>query len=231
MLPNCNLTQVCKHDVKRLEGELNKGKLEINKLLSEQVHTKKLMEKIMEDLQEKFLTEREKMAGAAGGLEKGQKEVMEQKDNEIKKLTERVENLQSEVRKIKSDKDVAEAEKAKAEKEVEALKKEVSNTKVEVETLKKDAESQRTKPSTPSAVSIQVPGSVSGSRRSSATPADAANLAKIAELEKKIKELNDQIRVFKNELSDKQKEFTQEKADLQLVIDQMKAGGDQVRIY
>ena len=51
---------------------------------------------------------------------------------------------------------------------------------------------------------------------------------RIAELEKKIKELNDQIRVFKNELSDKQKEFQQEKADLQSVIDQLKQGGDQV---
>ena len=53
-------------------------------------------------------------------------------------------------------------------------------------------------------------------------------VSRIAELEKKIKELNDQIRVFKNELSDKQKEFQQEKADLQSVIDQLKQGGDQV---
>ena len=45
-------------------------------------------------------------------------------------------------------------------------------------------------------------------------------------MEKKIKELNDQIRVYKNELSDKQKEFAQEKADLQLVIDQQKKGGE-----
>ena len=52
------------------------------------------------------------------------------------------------------------------------------------------------------------------------------SLARIAELEKKIKELNDQIRVYKNELSDKQKEFAQEKADLQLVIDQQKKGGE-----
>ena len=51
--------------------------------------------------------------------------------------------------------------------------------------------------------------------------------SRIAELEKKIKELNDQIRVYKNELSDKQKEFTQEKADLQLVIDQQKKGGEE----
>ena len=46
-------------------------------------------------------------------------------------------------------------------------------------------------------------------------------------MEKKIKELNDQIRVYKNELSDKQKEFAQEKADLQLVIDQQKKGGEE----
>lgn len=51
--------------------------------------------------------------------------------------------------------------------------------------------------------------------------------SRIAELEKKIKELNDQIRVYKNELSDKQKEFAQEKADLQLVIDQQKKGGEE----
>ena len=46
-------------------------------------------------------------------------------------------------------------------------------------------------------------------------------------MEKKVKELNDQIRVYKNEISDKQKEFNQEKADLQLVIDQQKMGGEQ----
>lgn len=51
--------------------------------------------------------------------------------------------------------------------------------------------------------------------------------SRIAELEKKIKELNDQIRVYKNELSDKQKEFAQEKADLQSVIDQQKKGGEE----
>lgn len=51
--------------------------------------------------------------------------------------------------------------------------------------------------------------------------------SRITELEKKIKELNDQIRVYKNELSDKQKEFAQEKADLQSVIDQQKKGGEE----
>ena len=53
------------------------------------------------------------------------------------------------------------------------------------------------------------------------------SFSRIAELEKKIKELNDQIRVYKNELSDKQKEFAQEKADLQSVIDQQKKGGEE----
>ena len=33
--------------------------------------------------------------------------------------------------------------------------------------------------------------------------------------------------MYKNELSDKQKEFAQEKADLQLVIDQQKKGGEE----
>ena len=50
--------------------------------------------------------------------------------------------------------------------------------------------------------------------------------AKVVELEKKISGLNDQIRVLKNDLSDKQKEFVQEKKDLQNVIDEMKKGGD-----
>lgn len=50
--------------------------------------------------------------------------------------------------------------------------------------------------------------------------------AKVVELEKKIRDLNDQIKVLKNDLSDKQKEFAQEKRDLQNVIDEMKKGGD-----
>merc|ERR1719438_376048 len=50
--------------------------------------------------------------------------------------------------------------------------------------------------------------------------------AKIIELEKKIGDLNEQLRVLKLDLSDKQKEFAQEKKDLQNVIDEMKKGGD-----
>ena len=49
---------------------------------------------------------------------------------------------------------------------------------------------------------------------------------KVVELEKKISGLNDQLRVLKNDMSDKQKEFVQEKKDLQNVIDEMKKGGD-----
>ena len=44
-------------------------------------------------------------------------------------------------------------------------------------------------------------------------------------IEKKISDLSEQIRIHKNELSDKQKEFAQEKKDLQAVIDQMRVGG------
>merc|ERR1712083_1000870 len=58
--------EVVKNDMKRVEGELSKSKMEINKLLSE----------------------KDKFSVRDSGLEKGQKEIMEQKDNEIKKLTE-----------------------------------------------------------------------------------------------------------------------------------------------
>merc|ERR1719410_2275078 len=51
---------------------------------------------------------------------------------------------------------------------------------------------------------------------------------KVVEMEKKIGDLNEQIRVLKLDLSDKQKEFAQEKKDLQNVIDEMKKGGDAV---
>ena len=44
----------------------------------------------------------------------------------------------------------------------------------------------------------------------------------LAEKENKIKELNDQIKVYKNELSDKQKEFAQEKQDLQKALDELR---------
>lgn len=74
------------------------------------------------------------------GLEKGQKEIMEQKDNEIKKLTEKCESLQAEIRKIKTDKDAAELEKEKAEKEMEILKKEGEVMKVESTGLKQEVE-------------------------------------------------------------------------------------------
>merc|ERR1712154_629587 len=66
---------VCKHDLRKLEIDLKSSRDEITRLLSD----------------------RNKMTN---GLEKGQKEVLECKENEIKKLTERVENLQSEVKKI-----------------------------------------------------------------------------------------------------------------------------------
>ena len=73
--------------------------------------------------QEKFLTEKDKFSVRDSGLEKGQKEIMEQKDNEIKKLTEKCETLQAEIRKLKTDKDAAELEKEKAEKELGVLSK------------------------------------------------------------------------------------------------------------
>ena len=49
---------------------------------------------------------------------------------------------------------------------------------------------------------------------------------KVVELEKKISDLNEQLRVLKLDMSDKQKEFAQEKKDLQNVIDEMRKGGD-----
>merc|ERR1712128_40441 len=77
---------ICKHDLRKVETDLKSSRDEITRLLSE----------------------KDKMTN---GLEKGQKEVLECKDNEIKKLTGRVENLQSEVKKIQADKESLEKEK------------------------------------------------------------------------------------------------------------------------
>ena len=126
---------------------------------------------------EKFLTEREKMSS---GVEKGQKEIMDQKDNEIKKLTERVENLQSEVRKIKSDKDVAEAEKQKAEKEVAVLKREVETANKEATHMKEEA--GIAKKIAEELKLVNTNGSMSASkpasRRSSSAAVDTASIAR-----------------------------------------------------
>ena len=155
---------IAKHDLRIVETDLKSSREEIKRLLSDQ----------------------ERMSS---GLEKGQREILECKENEIKKLLGKVESLEGEVRKIKSEKEVLEKEK-------ETLRKDLD---LEKDLLKKAVSENNTA---------------------------GQDSVKVVELEKKISGLNDQIRVLKNDLSDKQKEFVQEKKDLQNVIDEMKKGGD-----
>ena len=106
------------------------------------------------------------------GLEKGSKEVLEAKENEIKKLSENNKKLQSEIEQLKKEKTALEKQREELEK---ALK---DGGKVD--------------------------------------SVDAANK------EKKITELNEQIKIMKAELSDKQKEFQHEKLELKKVIDEQR---------
>ena len=148
---------IAKHDLRIVETDLKSSRDEIRRLLADQ----------------------ERMSS---GLEKGQREILESKENEIKKLLGKVESLEGDIRKIKSEK--------------ESLRKDLD---LEKDLLKKAVSENNTA---------------------------GQDSLKVAQLEKKISELNDQMRVLKNDLSDKQKEFAQEKKELQNVIDEMKKGGD-----
>ena len=155
---------IVKHDMKLVETDLKGAREEVKRLLANQ----------------------EKMST---GMEKGQREILECKENEIKKLLSKVESLEGDVSKLKSEKETLEKEKVQLKKDLD----------LEKDLLKKAVSENNTA---------------------------GQDSAKVDELEKKISNLNEQIRVLKLDLSDKQKEFAQEKKDLQNVIDEMKKGGD-----
>ena len=155
---------IAKHDLRICETDLKASQEQVKRMMSDQ----------------------ERMSS---GLEKGQKEILDCKENEIRKLTGKVTSLEDEVMKIKR-------EKESLEKEKETLRKDLD---LEKDLLKKAVSENNTA---------------------------GQDSVKVIELEKKICDLNEQLRVLKLDLSDKQKEFAQEKKDLQNVIDEMKKGGD-----
>ena len=151
---------IAKHDLKIVETDLKGSREEVKRLLASQ----------------------EKMST---GMEKGQKEILECKENEIKKLIGKVESIEGDLSKIK-------CEKESLEKEKEQLRKDLD---LEKNLLKKAVSENNTA---------------------------GQDSVKVVELEKKISDLNEQLRVLKLDMSDKQKEFAQEKKDLQNVIDEMR---------
>lgn len=140
--------EVCKHDLDKLEADLKRAHEDNDKLKSEHSTL------------------------SNGGLEKGSKEILEAKENEIHKLTERVKSLESEVQLLKADKAALEMQRDELEK---ALK-----------------------------------------------DGGQSNVVDLAAKEKKIAELNEQIKIYKNELADKQKEFQHEKNELSKVIEEQR---------
>merc|ERR1712113_625926 len=78
--------EVCKHDLDKLEADLNIISGENERLKKDQQNSGS------------------SSAVTSNGLEKGSKEILEAKENEIQKLSERVKSLESEVQMLKDDK-------------------------------------------------------------------------------------------------------------------------------
>ena len=85
--------EVCKHDLDKLEVDLKRQNDENKRLKSEQ-------------------------NSMTNGLEKGSKEIIEAKENEIQKLSERVKALESEVEMLKKDKAALEKKRDELEKNI-----------------------------------------------------------------------------------------------------------------
>ena len=150
--------EVRKHDLDKLETDLKVIASENDRLKSEQ-------------------------NSVTNGLEKGSKEILESKENEIQKLGERVKSLEAEVQMLKEDKSALEKQKNDLEKALQ------------------NGDSKH----------------------------DNVDGAAVAENQKKIIDLTEQIKIYKSELADKQKEFQHEKQELQKVIEELrvaKGGGD-----
>ena len=87
--------EVCKHDLDKLEVDLKRQNDENKRLKSEQ-------------------------NSMTNGLEKGSKEIIEAKENEIQKLSERVKALESQVEMLKADKAALEKKRDELEKNLKA---------------------------------------------------------------------------------------------------------------
>ena len=85
--------EVCKHDLDKLEVDL----------------------KVQNDENKRLKSEQNSMTN---GLEKGSKEIIEAKENEIQKLSERVKALESEVEMLKKDKATLEKKRDELEKNI-----------------------------------------------------------------------------------------------------------------
>ena len=90
--------EVCKHDLDKLEADLNIISGENERLKKDQQNSGS------------------SSAVTSNGLEKGSKEILEAKENEIQKLSERVKSLESEVQMLKDDKSALERQKNELEK-------------------------------------------------------------------------------------------------------------------
>ena len=87
--------EVCKHDLDKLEVDL----------------------KVQNDENKRLKSEQNSMTN---GLEKGSKEIIEAKENEIQKLSERVKALESEVEILKKDKAALENKRDELEKNIKS---------------------------------------------------------------------------------------------------------------
>ena len=92
--------EVCKHDLDKLEADLNIISGENERLKKDQQNS----------------GSGSSSAVTSNGLEKGSKEILEAKENEIQKLSERVKSLESEVQMLKDDKSALERQKNELEK-------------------------------------------------------------------------------------------------------------------
>ena len=157
--------EVCKHDLDKLEADLNIISGENERLKKDQQNS----------------GSGSSSAVTSNGLEKGSKEILEAKENEIQKLSERVKSLENEVQMLKDDKSALERQKNELEKALQ-----------------------------------------NGGQHANNVEAGGSDKVDSAENQKKIAELSEQIKVYKNELSDKQKEAQHEKQELQKVIEEMR---------
>ena len=95
--------QVSRHDLSRLERELSTTRADADRL-------------------------REEKERSAHGLEKGQREVLDAKDNELRKLGERVGNLERDVDKLRFEKEALEKEKEQLLKQANEVRAVATNS-------------------------------------------------------------------------------------------------------
>ena len=79
------------------------------------------------ETQQPILPLKSEQNSMTNGLEKGSKEIIEAKENEIQKLSERVKTLESEVETLKKDKAALEKKRDELEKNIKERPAEVNN--------------------------------------------------------------------------------------------------------